>query len=63
MEYRIKSANEIKQEHINIEELTSVPVQAQISFIDKQGNTWIRVITKKQGITDNQELVEKNASS
>jgi len=44
-----------------LENLKYIPAQAQLKYFDKDGNKYLRVITRRQQLTNDKEEVEKNA--
>jgi len=61
-EFDIKDENELKISEVNLATLTEMPLQSQIYFFDKDGNKYVRVMTKLQKITDKKEEVLKHAN-
>ncbi len=59
-EYQAKNDSELQKEGINLNNIKEVPLQATITYISKQGNKILRIITKKQLTTEDRKIAEKN---
>jgi len=62
-EYKVKSNAELKKEKMSLANLDWIPLQSQITYTDLQGNQFIRVICKKQMLTQDQDEVHKDAKA
>jgi len=47
---------------VDLYNIETVPMQAQIEFKDVSGNKYLRIITKSQFVSSDQTDVEKNAN-
>jgi hypothetical protein len=59
-EYTVKSQQECERENINIDRIKKAPFQALINYISADGIRYIKVISKEQEITRNQQEAEQN---
>ena len=58
-EYSVKTIDELKQAELSLEDLESLPLQAQISYTDLKGNQFIFVASQRQKLTKDQKEAEK----
>ena len=62
VEYQFKSSEEIsKMNDVDLEKLTNVPFQSIIYYTNKSGDKCIRVMTSSQKISDEKDVVQKQA--
>jgi len=58
-EYRVKATEELQESGVNLDELEYLPLQAQITYTDLQGNEFALIVTRKQELTKDQNEAEK----
>jgi len=58
-EYRVKATEELQESGVNLDELEYLPLQAQITYTDLQGNEFALIVTRKQELTKDQSEAEK----
>lgn len=62
-EYRVKKADDIKKLGTDVENMTFLPLQAQISYTDLKGNEFVRIISKQQELTKDKEEADKEVDA
>ena len=48
---------------LDLEEIKSIPMQSQITYTDMKGNEFVRVISKQQGLTQDQKEAKKGVKA
>jgi len=54
---------ELQQAGISLEYTKSIPMQSQVTYTDMKGNQFVRVISKQQGLTQDQKEVKKGVKA
>lgn len=62
-EYRVKGIDDLKEAGVNLDEMKFIPLQSQITYTDLKGNEFIRIISKQQELTKDQQEAEKEVKA
>jgi len=62
-EYRVKATEELQASGVNLDGLDSLPLQAQITYTDLDGNEFALIVTRKQQLTKDQNEAEKGVNA
>jgi hypothetical protein len=62
-EYRVKGLKDLQEAGVNLDETKSIPLQSQITYTDLKGNEFVRIISKQQELTKDQEEAQKEVKA
>lgn len=60
MEYRVKELQALREAGVDLNKVESLPLQSQITYTDLKGNEFVRVISKQQELTKDQNEAGKD---
>jgi len=59
----VKATEELQASGVNLDGLDSLPLQAQITYTDLDGNEFALIVTRKQQLTKDQNEAEKGVNA